>query len=134
MLASKLMVGAVVAVALYLGARGGQGWYGAAALLSVSAGGYFAAVHTYRIALDDQAVEIRSVWGRMRIELADIHEISISHLASSAPFALTFHRKHGPPITWKVGLFGRGADTLLTVLGQRLRVSDEGRDRLRRTG
>lgn len=131
MLPSKVLIAAVIVMTLCLGLRNDPSWFQGTALLVLIGGGYFASMHTYRIELDDRAVQLRSVYGRTRIELTEVKEVSVSHLASSAPFALTFHRTHGPPITWKVVLFGKGATVLLAALGQRFHIGDEGRTGLR---
>ena len=127
MLASKVIIAAVIVMTLYFGFRDDPSWFQGAALLALIGGGYIASMHTYRIELDDRAVQIRSVYGRTRIELSEVKQVTVSHLASSAPFALTFHRTHGAPITWKVVLFGKGSAVLIAALGQRFHIDDEGR-------
>jgi hypothetical protein len=96
------------------------------ALVVVAGGAYFASMHTYRLRLDDDEVELRSVYGRTRIRLSDVKEVRTSRLASASPFAVTFVRRHGPPITWKINLFGGNVAPLLTLLDRRFKVIDEG--------
>jgi hypothetical protein len=128
MAGSKVIISAALLLLLYVGiAHQDASVYEGIALGILVGGGYLASMHTYRIKLDDEAVELRSVYGRALVRLSDIERVRVSHLVSSAPFALTFVRRHGPAITWKIALFGRNVEPLLAKLHERFDLTDDGR-------
>jgi hypothetical protein len=126
MIASKLIVGGVLLMTLYIAVHDHDAsWLEASALCVLVGGGYLASMQSYRLELDDSELRLASVYGRTVISLSKVVRVRISHLASQAPFAITFDVQHGLPVTWRVHLFGENLKPILAALSARYDVVDQ---------